>query len=69
MAIKEPKNIKELRDDLLNIYGRIENKQIPLNMAKEKANVAGKILGSLKLQMEYNDKRGQKDKEIDFLNS
>jgi hypothetical protein len=63
---KKVTNIKELRDDLLNTYDGLESKKMPLNMAKEKANTAGKILNSLKLELDYNEKR-KYNKKIDFL--
>ena len=60
------KNIEELRYSLTDNYCKMYDKKMPLNMGKELANNAGKILNSLKVQMEYNDRMGYKDK-IDFL--
>lgn len=64
---KQPSNIKELTDDLLRIYANTENKKIGLNIVKEKANTAGKILSGFKLLMEYNDRTGKKDRKIEFF--
>jgi hypothetical protein len=58
--------ITDLRDDLLRVYQNIENKKIGLNLAKEKANIAGKVLASAKVELEYNKLIGNKTK-IDFL--
>ena len=59
-------NVTELRDDLLRVYQNIENKKIGLNVAKEKANIAGKVLGSAKVELEYNKLLDNKNK-INFL--
>ena len=59
-------NIKDLTNDLKNVYqeareGKIEHKQL-----KELANVAGKILKAAALNLEYN--RYQNDNApIEFL--
>jgi hypothetical protein len=59
-------NVTELRNDLLRVYQNIENKKIGLNVAKEKANIAGKVLGSAKVELEYNKLLDNKNK-INFL--
>lgn len=51
--IVNPKNIKELRDGLLQIYGKLVEKKIPAGGAKEKFNGAGKIISSIKVEMDY----------------
>jgi hypothetical protein len=64
----EINNVKELRDDLRELYKELRQKKIGLREAKELNNTAGKIMNSAKLQMEYNNftKSGQK---IEFLTS
>lgn len=59
-------NIKQLRDDLTRVYDNIENKKIGLNIAKEKANLAGKVINTIKVELEYQNLIGVK-KKIDFL--
>lgn len=47
-------NIQDLRDSLLEVYDKIRNGKIGIREAKENANVAGKIISTAKLQLEYN---------------
>jgi hypothetical protein len=47
-------NVSELRDDLLLVYDGLRNGTLGLRDAKERSNVAGKIIGTAKLQLEYN---------------
>lgn len=47
-------NIQELRDSLLDVYDKIRDGKIGIREAKENANVAGKIISTAKLQLEYN---------------
>ena len=61
------KNIKELRDEQILVYDQLKKGKIGQAQAKELANVAGKIMGSAKLQMEYNKMTGSKDSPIGFL--
>jgi hypothetical protein len=55
-----PKNITELRDDLLEIYAAIGTGAVNLNVAKEKSNAAGKIIKSASVQLEYAIARKEK---------
>jgi len=48
-----PKNIEELRDQLLDAYGWVKSDPRRANQVKEMANTAGKVIGTLKLQLEY----------------
>jgi hypothetical protein len=59
-------NIKDLRNSLLDNYEKIKSKEMDLKDGKELANTAGKILNSLKIELEYNTLVGNKNK-IDFL--
>jgi len=61
------KNIKQLRDSLLENYELAKSKKMPLDMANSLSNVAGKILHSAKLQMDYKSLTNNND-EIDFFN-
>lgn len=63
---KTPKNMTELRDDLLRLYAQIGTGDVELNVAKEKSNAAGKIIKSASVQLEYAVAREEKP-EIPFL--
>lgn len=47
------KNMVDLRDSLLETYTQLKNGEIGTKEAKESSNVAGKIIMSVKAQMEY----------------
>ncbi len=59
-------NITELRESLLANYELTKSKKMDLKMCKELSNTAGKIINSLKVELEYNQMLGIKTK-IDFL--
>jgi hypothetical protein len=59
-------NIKELRESLADNYTKMKANKMSLNVGKELANTAGKIINSLKVELEYNSMMDQK-KEIPFL--
>ena len=59
-------NIKDLRNSLLDNYEKMKSKEMDLKDGKELANTAGKVLNSLKIELEYNTLIGNKNK-IDFL--
>ena len=61
------KNIKDLRDDLLSNYNQTKSGEMGVPMAKELANTAGKVLSSIKLELEYNKYMGI-NRKIEFLN-
>lgn len=61
-------NINELRVSLSDNYSNMKLKKMPLSMGKELANTAGKIINSLKVELEYNQMIGDK-KKIKFLES
>jgi hypothetical protein len=60
------KNVKNLRDSLIESYEGVKNDSLPLNTAKQLANTAGRILSSVKLELEYNKSVNVK-KEIAFM--
>jgi hypothetical protein len=62
------KNITELRTSLSENYEQMKSKKMDLKMGKELANTAGKIINSLKLELEYNSMMDIK-KKIDFLDT
>lgn len=59
-------NIKQLRDSLTENYSKMRIRKMSIQTGKELANTAGKILSSLKVELEYNKTMGEK-KRIDFL--
>ena len=59
-------NIKELRNNLAENYELMANKKMDFRQGKELANTAGKLLGTLKIELEYQQIQGTK-KKIDFL--
>ena len=61
-----PTNIKELRDSLLEAYNSLRLDPKRYNQVGEQANTAGKIIASLKLELEYAQLRGEVP-QIDFL--
>lgn len=59
-------NVTNLRKDLITVYEDLRTKKIGLSEASEAANVAGKIISTAKVQLEYNKHCGSKD-PITFL--
>ena len=60
------KNIADLRDDLVNIFDGLKDNTMLPEKAAQLTNCAGKIIGSLRVEMEYSDLR-QERPEIDFM--
>ena len=50
--VRAPRNVTELRNDLLAVYAGLRNKEIDNMDAKEAANLAGKVIGSVKIQLQ-----------------
>lgn len=59
-------NITELRESLTANYTQLKAGKMGINIAKELANTAGKIINSCKVELEYNQLMGTKPK-IAFL--
>lgn len=47
-------NITELRTSLSDNYTKMKAGKMGLNVGKELANTAGKIINSIKVELEYN---------------
>lgn len=62
----KPKDINELRDQLLTAFDDLVRDPRQFNRTKELSNAAGKVLGTLKAQMEYAMLRGH-EPEIEFM--
>lgn len=61
-------NITELRKSLCENYEKIKSGEMDLKMGKELTNAAGKIIASVKVELEYSQYTGAKNK-ISFLES
>lgn len=59
-------NITELRKSLAENYEQMKAKEMDIKLGKELANTAGKLINSIKVEMEYNQMFDKK-KKIDFL--
>jgi len=59
-------NITELRTSLADNYTKIKAGKMDIKVAKELANTAGKIINSLKVELEYSQMVGIKP-DIEFL--
>jgi hypothetical protein len=60
------KNIEELRDSLLESFDDLKSGKLKTKDAKEITNMAGKIILSSKVELDYNKFMGNKNK-VDFL--
>lgn len=47
------KNVIELRKELCTVFDELKDKSIRHQVAKELVNAAGKIINSVKLELEY----------------
>ena len=59
-------NIKELRDSLMDNYEQTKSGQMEKGTCKELANTAGKIINTLRAELEFMAMTGVK-KDIAFL--
>ena len=60
------KNIKDLRDELCDAFDKLTMGNLKKSEAKEIANMAGKIISSTKVEIDYA-KLNKNGKVIDFL--
>lgn len=61
------KTATQLRRDLSEIFDQLKSGQIELKQAAELSNIAGKMISSAKVQVEYYALTGEKP-SIAFLN-
>lgn len=47
------KNVIQLRNQLCQVFGELRDNSIRVPVAKELVNTAGKIINSVKLELEY----------------
>jgi len=59
-------NINDLREQLCELFDRLGVGSMDAKQAKEINNAAGKIIGTVKVQLEYSELRDEKP-DIDFL--
>lgn len=62
----KPKDITELRDELLDAFEALKADPRRMLQTKELTNTAGKIIGTVKSQLEYALLRGE-EPEIPFM--
>ena len=62
------KNVNELRDQLAAVFAQLKNGEIKHKEAAELANLAGKMINSAKVQVEYYTLRKETPR-IGFLES
>jgi|TARA_R110000751_G_scaffold16055_4_gene51286 hypothetical protein len=63
------KNVNELRDELGETFDGLVSGSVHPKVAKEIANVAGKMINSAKVQLDYHALRQEKKTKITFLHS
>ena len=61
-------NIKELRDSLMDNYEQTKSGQMEKGTCKELANTAGKIINTLRAELDFMALTGTR-KNISFLNT
>ena len=59
-------NVKELRDEMTAVFEQLRDEKIETKRAHELSNAAGKILGTVGIQLKYCLQRGDIPK-IEFL--
>lgn len=59
-------NVTELRDALANIFDELKEKKIAPEEAAQLTNCAGKIIGTIRVEMEYADRRSESP-QIKFM--
>ena len=65
--MKKPQNINDLRDALNDLFLETADEKKDLHRIKAASNVAGKIIGTLRTQIEYSVQRGETP-NIKYLN-
>ena len=62
-------NVNDLRNNLSDVFEALRNGDIAHKEAKEISNLAGKMINSAKVQLDYHSLRKDEDFKIDFLHS
>ncbi len=62
------KNVTELRNELIDVFQKLKDGTLEHKRAKEMSNAAGKIIGTVSLQLKYAQQRNETP-VIKFLNT
>ena len=62
-------NVESLRNNLSEIFDALRDGAIAHKEAKEISNLAGKMINSAKVQLDYHGLRKDEDFKINFLHS
>jgi hypothetical protein len=62
-------NVNDLRNNLSDVFEALRSGDIAHKEAKEISNLAGKMINSAKVQLDYHSLRKDEDFKIDFLHS
>ena len=62
-------NVDDLRTSLSEVFDALRDGDIAHKEAKEMANLAGKMINSAKVQLDYHGLRKDEDFKINFLHS
>ena len=62
-------NVNDLRNNLSDVFEALRNGDIAHKEAKDISNLAGKMINSAKVQLDYHGLRKDEDFKIDFLHS
>lgn len=62
------KTIKQLRTDLMDVFNDLKSGAIEVKVASEMNNTAGKIINTVKAELEYATLRNT-EPDIDFMNN
>jgi hypothetical protein len=60
------KNVKELRDNLIDLYSNVRDENIDIEKAKVMVSAGNSIIKSAAIELEHSKFTGKK-KQIDFL--
>jgi|TARA_R110000782_G_scaffold5411_1_gene18695 hypothetical protein len=63
------KNVNDLRNNLSEVFNALRKGDIEPKEAKEISNLAGKMINSAKVQLDYHSLRNDEDFKINFLHS
>jgi len=62
------KNVTELRNEMVDVFQKLKDGTLEHKRAKEMSNAAGKIIGTVSLQLKYAQQRNETP-IIEFLNT
>jgi len=64
--MKDVKDVKELRVSLTDVFKKLQNDKIAPEKASQLVNCAGKIIGTIRIEIEYAQAREEKP-SIEFM--